>query len=214
MLFWGLFSGLAKYSRASVTKLLYAKSMKSSHALLLSLLIGLSPMGWSNSPAAGKSPVYGYLETATLQGQGRLTFWGFDVYDARYYVADPKGQNGFALEIQYIRSFKGNELAKRTIYEMSRQGVSEKQRALWLQSLEKIFPDIASGDTLIGLHLPDKGTMFLHNGKVIGDVPGDAFAKAFFGIWLDERTSAPKLRTALIATRCPPALIAANCPNP
>ena len=214
MLFWGLFSGLAKYSRASVTKLLYAKSMKSSHALVLSLLIGLSPMSWANSPAVGKSPVYGYLETATLQGQGRLTFWGFDVYDARYYVADPKGQNGFALEIQYIRSFKGNDLAKRTIDEMSRQGVSEKQRALWLQSLEKIFPDIASGDTLIGLHLPDKGTMFLHNGKVIGDVPGDAFAKAFFGIWLDERTSAPKLRTALIATRCPPALIAANCPNP
>jgi hypothetical protein len=188
--------------------------MKSGHVLLLSLLIGLSPMGWANSPPAGKSPVYRYLETATLQGQGRLTFWGFDVYDARYYVADPKGQNGFALEIQYIRSFKGNDLAKRTIDEMSRQGVSEKQRALWLQSLEKIFPDIASGDTLIGLHLPDKGTMFLHNGKVIGDVPGDAFAKAFFGIWLDERTSAPKLRTALIATRCPPALIAANCPNP
>jgi hypothetical protein len=188
--------------------------MKSGHALLLSLLIGLSSMGWANSPPAGKSPVYRYLETATLQGQGRLTFWGFDVYDARYYVADPKGQNGFALEIQYIRSFKGNDLAKRTIDEMSRQGVSEKQRALWLQSLEKIFPDITSGDTLIGLYLPDKGTMFLHNGKVIGDVPGDTFAKAFFGIWLDERTSAPKLRTALIATRCPPALIAANCPNP
>jgi hypothetical protein len=83
--------------------------MKSSHALVLSLLIGLSPMSWANSPAAGKSPVYGYLETATLQGQGRLTFWGFDVYDARYYVADPKGQNGFALEIQYIRAFKGND---------------------------------------------------------------------------------------------------------
>ena len=181
---------------------------------LLLCLIGLPIGSWANSPAAGKSPVYRYLETATLQGQGRLTFWGFDVYDARYYVADPKGQNGFALEIQYIRSFKGNDLAKRTIDEMSRQGISEKQRTVWLQSLEKIFPDIASGDTLIGLHLPDKGTMFLHNGKLVGDISGDAFAKAFFGIWLDERTSAPKLRSALIATRCPPALIAANCPNP
>jgi len=181
---------------------------------LLLCLVGLPIVSLANSPAAGKSPVYRYLETATLQGQGRLTFWGFDVYDARYYVADPKGQNGFALEIQYIRSFKGNDLAKRTIDEMSRQGVSEKQRTVWLQSLEKIFPDIASGDTLIGLHLPDKGTMFLHNGKLVGDISGDAFAKAFFGIWLDERTSAPKLRSALIATRCPPALIAANFPNP
>jgi len=181
---------------------------------LLLCLVGLPIVSLANSPAAGKSPVYRYLETATLQGQGRLTFWGFDVYDARYYVADPKGQNGFALEIQYIRSFKGADLAKRTIDEMSRQGVSEKQRSVWLQSLEKIFPDIASGDTLIGLHLPDKGTMFLHNGKLVGDISGDAFAKAFFGIWLDERTSAPKLRSALIATRCPPALIAANCPNP
>jgi len=188
--------------------------MKLSPSLLLVFLISLSSMGWANSPSSTKSPVYRYLETATLQGQGRLTFWGFDVYDARYYVADPKGQNGFALEIQYIRSFKGQDLAKRTIDEMSRQGVSEKQRGVWLQSLEKIFPDIASGDTLIGVHLPDKGTMFLHNGKLVGEIPGDAFAKAFFGIWLDERTSAPKLRTALIASRCPPALIAANCPNP
>ena len=178
-------------------------------------MLGLLGPSWAFASAAGgKSPVYRYIESASLQGQGRLTFWGFDVYDARYYVADPKGQNGFALEIHYIRSFKGTELAKRTIDEMTRLGVSEKQRMLWLQSLEKIFPDIASGDTLIGLHLPDRGTLFLHNGKPVGDIPGDAFAKAFFGIWLDERTSVPKLRSALIASRCPPALIAANCPNP
>lgn len=181
----------------------------------LCLLLTLLGSSWVFASASGtKSPVYRYIETASLQGQGRLTFWGFDVYDARYYVADPKGQNGFALEIHYIRSFKGADLAKRTIDEMTRLGVPEKQRMVWLQSLEKLFPDIASGDTLVGIHLPDRGTLFLHNGKPIGDIPGDAFAKAFFGIWLDERTSVPKLRSALIASRCPPALIAANCPNP
>jgi len=178
------------------------------------LLTLLGPGAALASASGGKSPVYRYIESASLQGHGRLTFWGFDVYDARYYVADPKGQNGFALEIHYIRSFKGADLAKRTIDEMTRLGVAEKQRMIWLQSLEKIFPDIASGDTLIGIHLPDRGTLFLHNGKPVGDIPGDAFAKAFFGIWLDERTSVPKLRSALIASRCPPALIAANCPNP
>ncbi len=181
----------------------------------LCLLLTLLGSSWVFASASGtKSPVYRYIETASLQGQGRLTFWGFDVYDARYYVADPKGQNGFALEIHYIRSFRGADLAKRTIDEMTRLGVPEKQRMVWLQSLEKLFPDIASGDTLVGIHLPDRGTLFLHNGKPIGDIPGDAFAKAFFGIWLDERTSVPKLRSALIASRCPPALIAANCPNP
>ncbi|BEI37820.1 chalcone isomerase family protein [Polynucleobacter sp. HIN7] len=181
----------------------------------LCLALALLGPSWVFANASStKSPVYRYIESASLQGQGRLTFWGFDVYDARYYVADPKGQNGFALEIHYIRSFKGADLAKRTIDEMTRLGVSEKQRTIWLQSLEKLFPDIASGDTLVGIHLPDRGTLFLHNGKPIGDIPGDAFAKAFFGIWLDERTSVPKLRSALIATRCPPALIAANCPNP
>jgi hypothetical protein len=182
--------------------------------LVLAILLMGSGIAFANALNATKSPVFRYIENAVLQGQGRLTFWGFDVYDARYYVADPRGQNGFALEIHYVRSFKGIDLAKRTIDEMTRQGVSEKQRSIWLQSLEKIFPDIASGDTLIGLHLPDKGTLFLHNGKPVGDIPGDAFAKAFFGIWLDERTSVPKLRSALIASRCPPALIAANCPNP
>ncbi len=189
--------------------------MKWTPILNFCLVLTLLEPSWVLASASGtKSPVYRYIETASLQGQGRLTFWGFDVYDARYYVADPKGQNGFALEIHYIRSFKGADLAKRTIDEMMRLGVPEKQRMVWLQSLEKLFPDIASGDTLVGIHLPDRGTLFLHNGKPIGDIPGDAFAKAFFGIWLDERTSVPKLRSALIASRCPPALIAANCPNP
>lgn len=189
--------------------------MKWIKTLIFSLAISLLGSSWASANASGaKSPVYRYIESASLQGQGRLTFWGFDVYDARYYVADPRGQNGFALEIHYIRSFRGGDLAKRTIGEMARLGVSEKQRAIWMQILEKIFPDIASGDTLIGVHLPDQGTLFLHNGKPIGDVPGDAFAKAFFGIWLDERTSVPKLRSALIASRCPPALITASCSNP
>lgn len=146
-----------------------------------------------------------------LQGEGRMTYFGFELYDARLYQDPKKPGEVFALDIQYLRNFKGQALADRTITEMKQLNVSAKQREVWGQELSRIFPDILPGQTLTALHIPSQGTIFLHNQQKIAQIPGSDFAKAFFGIWLDPRTSAPQLRSKLIANGCAPALVSSAC---
>jgi hypothetical protein len=165
----------------------------------------------ASGPAHAKELLDPYVKGLQLQGQGRMTFWGFDVYDARLYVGDQRGQSGFALDLNYLRSLKGADITKSTIDEMQRLGVSEANRSAWGKKLDGIFPNVVSGSSLTAIHIPGRGTVFLHNGKPAGEIAGDDFAKAFFSIWLDPKTAAPKLRTALIGQACAPLIVAPTC---
>jgi hypothetical protein len=165
----------------------------------------------ASGPAHAKELLDPYVKGLQLQGQGRMTFWGFDVYDARLYVGDQRGQSGFALNLNYLRSLKGADITKSTIDEMQRLGVSETNRNAWGKKLDGIFPNVVSGSSLTAIHIPGRGTVFLHNGKPAGEIAGDDFAKAFFSIWLDPKTAAPKLRTALIGQACAPLIVAPTC---
>jgi hypothetical protein len=175
--------------------------------VLLALLV-------ANGSVHAKESLDPYVKGLQLQGKGRMTFWGFDVYDARLYVADQRGQSGFALDLSYLRSLKAADITKSTIDEMQRLGVSEANRSAWGKKLDGIFPNVVSGSSLTAIHVPGRGTVFLHNGKPAGEIAGDDFAKAFFSIWLDPKTAAPKLRTALIGQACAPLMIAPTCETP
>jgi hypothetical protein len=177
---------------------------------ILALLVSLIASG----PVYAKESLDPYVKGLQLQGQGRMTFWGFDVYDARLYVGDQRGQTGFALDLNYLRSLKGSDITKRTIEEMQRLGVSEANRNAWGKKLDGIFPDVVSGSSLTAIHVPGRGTVFLHNGKAVGEIAGDDFTRAFFSIWLDPKTAAPKLRTALIGQACAPLIVAPTCEPP
>jgi hypothetical protein len=63
--------------------------------------------------------------------------------------------------------------------------------------MAKIFPDVRPGDHILGVHLPE-GARFFYNDQLVGSIEEPAFARAFFAIWLDPKTSAPDLRTALL----------------
>jgi hypothetical protein len=181
---------------------------------LLYGLLALFVLHMANSPAQAKESFDPYVKGMQLQGQGRMTFWGFDIYDARLYVGDQRGLTGFALDLNYLRSLKGSDITKRTIDEMQRLGVGEADRSTWGKKLDGIFPDVVSGSSLTAIHVPGRGTVFLYNGKPAGEIAGDDFAKAFFSIWLDPKTAAPKLRTALIGQACAPLIVAPTCEPP
>ena len=73
-----------------------------------------------------------------------------------------------------------------------------QQRGRWLDAMKRLFPDVAKGDRLTGVHEPGRGARFFHNDRPIGGVDDPDFARAFFAIWLDERTVAPALRESLL----------------
>jgi hypothetical protein len=83
--------------------------------------------------------------------------------------------------------------------EMQRLGnAGSEPLARWKVELERVFPDVRSGDVIVGMHLPKRGAEFYHQGKLTGRIDDVEFAGAFFAIWLDERTREPALRARLL----------------
>jgi len=173
---------------------------------ILAAALWLLPAPAPAQTGAGVAPpvVAATLAQPRLAGSAPFTFWGFEVYQARLWV-EPGFDSGalarqrFALELGYQRNFKGRDIAQRSLDEMRRIGtISDAQAQAWLQAMAAAFPDVAPGDRLTGLHLPGQGARFLANGQPRGDIADPEFARLFFGIWLSERTSEPRLRLALL----------------
>ena len=137
----------------------------------------------------------------TIHGNAVMRFFGLKVYDVRLWTqmkpftyADP-----FVVELVYDISLKGKDIADRSVKEMRAQGISDEMKLKrWGEEMARIFPDIKQGDTLIGVSLPGKEARFYNRDRLIATVPDPEFAKAFFDIWLSEKTSEPKLRVKLL----------------
>ncbi|MCY7386632.1 MAG: chalcone isomerase family protein [Burkholderiales bacterium] len=136
-----------------------------------------------------------------VRGNAVMRFFGLKVYDVRLWTpmkpfsyADP-----FVVELVYDMSLKGKDIADRSVKEMRAQGVNDEIKLKrWGDEMAKIFPDIKQGDALIGVSLPGKEARFYDREKLIATVPDPEFAKAFFDIWLSEKSSEPKLRLKLL----------------
>ena len=174
---------------------------------LLSLAFAIVMVGGiSAGPAApALAPgIAAQLPQVKVQGGGELTFLGLSIYDAHLYrPGNARGEwspnEPFALQLVYHRSLKGSLVAARSMEEMEKQGsCNAEQRVLWGAMLTKILPDVDAGDRLTGDNLPRRGVQFYQNGKLIGNIDDLAFARAFFGIWLDPATSEPALRQQLL----------------
>jgi hypothetical protein len=135
-------------------------------------------------------------------GQGRLTFWGFSIYDAKLYTSkELKG--GIALDIQYLRKFESKDLTKQTLDELKKMGVSDTQRVEWAEPLAKAFKTVQEGDSITAIKKPQGSTQFFYNGQFVSEISGESFSQAFFGIWLHPKTSVPQLRKVLLGQYCP-----------
>jgi hypothetical protein len=134
----------------------------------------------------------------------RYQVWGFEVYEARLWTqpgfsVQQYAAHPFALELSYLRSFEGTDIAKRSLDEMRKLGpVNATQERDWLQAMTDIFPNVRRGDRLMGIYKPSEGAEFWFQQRRVGAIADPQFAKLFFGIWLHEATSAPGIRQAWV----------------
>lgn len=173
----------------------------------LALLLAATLLAWW--PAGVMATATGPGLSAALAdqqqaGSARLRIWGFEVYDASLWTApgfDAKryDRGRFALELHYLRRFKGHDIAKRSIDEMRGIGsISPERAGQWLDAMRELFPDVERGDRITGLHVPGSGARFYLNDRLLGEIADTTFARLFFGIWLSPDTSQPGLREALL----------------
>lgn len=168
-------------------------------ALVFLIAQPVSP-AWSNTNEIIKKEV----PEAEVVGQGRYTYMLWDLYDASLHA--PQGTwektKPYALKLKYLRHLHGNKIADKSAEEIRKQGFGDEAKlAAWYAQMKNIFPDVKKGTEIIGIYMPGEETRFYKGTEEIGIIKDPEFGKWFFGIWLSEKTSAPKLRTSLLGRK-------------
>ncbi len=179
----------------------------------VALLVALcAPPAMANQPlTAPPVPLVlvAEMNDARFAGQAKLSVLGFQIYDARLWVAPgfkskAFSEHGFGLELAYLRNVSGEDIATRSLDEMRRFAtLSTEQEKEWLRQMREVFPSVQKGDRLVGINRPGIGTTFHFNGKLQGEIRDPEFARLFFGIWLFETTAKPAIRKDLLAKLAP-----------
>ena len=141
------------------------------------------------------------LPGAREAGGGNFRYFGLLIYEAKLWIGGARFDAAapFALGLRYARTIKGAKLAEESINQWRRIGYGSEEKYLeWGEQMRRVLPDVKPGDELVAVHVPERGAHFYFNGAPSGEVGDPAFARAFFAIWLDARTTEPALRRALI----------------
>ncbi|MFN7834620.1 MAG: chalcone isomerase family protein [Burkholderiaceae bacterium] len=164
-------------------------------------LVFLSAWFFCMPGAVAAEAIFAAVPGAMVVGRGVLTYAFLDIYEVTLYA--PKGKWDITapsgLSIKYYRTLKGKDIADRSVQEMRDQGFDDERRlAVWNKQMKAIFPDVKDGMVLSAVYLPGKQTAFYNGTQLLGVIKDDDFGRWFFGIWLSEKTSEPKLRSALL----------------
>jgi hypothetical protein len=166
------------------------------------------------------SPVASPLQASTLPdavvaqgyplrkvGSGELRWLGVDIYDASLWTSTGH-YRGFAsdqtvaLSLLYQRSFSRDELIRITETAWRKLGNTRpEQRVRWVAELRRSWADVAPGQNVTTVVLPEGPTRFYDQNGRFGQVDDPAFGPAFLSIWLDPRSVVSDLRVRLLGGR-------------
>jgi len=192
-------------------KLVQRRQVLRAAALLPALAVWVPGTALAQSPPPVGAPaeVAAEVTGARVLGNGTLRFLGLRVYDARLWVGSSVPGSDwqaapFALELQYLRSVKGELIAESSLKEMRRQGeIDDVTAERWLGNMKQLFPDMQPGHRITGVNLPGVGARFFSNGQLRGELREVDFARFFFGVWLSPRTSESAMRERLLGRKAP-----------
>jgi hypothetical protein len=137
-------------------------------------------------------------------GQGQFSYLFWDLYQARLATGDGQFRSyqqnkPVLLELIYQRDISKADFVEATLDQWrAQQGSLQQRHQDWARQLALLWRDVKKGDQLACLLRADGLVEFSYNGKSLGVVEDPAFGAEFLDIWLGEKTTAPKLRLALL----------------
>lgn len=145
-----------------------------------------------------------YINSPKVVGEAQLKVMFWKIYDAK--LAAPNGEwkkdAPFALSLTYLRDFDGEEIASRSVDEMRDIGYEDEVLlAKWYEQMRSVFPNVKEGENITGVMDKEQYTHFYYDGDLIGRIEDKSFGQAFFDIWLNEKTSEPKMRKQLLGLK-------------
>ena len=90
------------------------------------------------------------------------------------------------IEVSYFVNIPGEKLTKYTERMMEKNTTPQTLAMLeeQIKLMGKYFVDLKPGDRYALTYLPQTGTEFEYNGKVVGVIAGEDFAHALFSVWI------------------------------
>jgi Chalcone isomerase-like len=146
-----------------------------------------------------------------LNGAGLRTKFFFKVYVAALYLGEKthaaeaalnqSGEKRVALHIlreisdeKMLNAFNEVMVANHTSAEMQALAPEIKE----LTAIFHAVGEVKEGDVVVLDYLPASGTQIVVNGVLKGNIPGAAFNRALFKIWLGDKPAQPDLKQKML----------------
>ena len=176
---------------------------------ILMLLCMLSGSAFSRDKSSVTFPESINLQSGhqlNLRGTGLLRYKVvFKAYQAALYlendqVDDPLADVPKQLTIHYFWDIEKEAFANAAIKHLKKQYDKERLAEVMPQinAFHQLSADIKKGDRYQLRYEPGYGTELRHNSKPLGVIPGNAFAKAYFGLWLGPKPLSKPLKKQLL----------------
>lgn len=90
------------------------------------------------------------------------------------------------LALQYFHAIPAKDFADSTMVMIEKNVSAQEFKTLrpLILKMNALYRDVQPGDRYVATYMPGVGTTLSLNDKVLGTVPGLAFANAFFSIWI------------------------------
>ncbi len=144
-----------------------------------------------------------------LNGAGLRRKFFFKVYAAALYLphrrhdatailaSDPPWRVDMHIIHSEISAAKINR-AWREGFEKNQDAATLARLAPRLERFQRLFPDLREGNRLVIEHRPGQGVRVMLDGRLLGEIEGDDFARALLAVWLGPRPADDDLKEALL----------------
>ena len=175
--------------------------------LVLFMLIVI-PYNASAAEIAGVWFNENYLDQGinmSLQGTGLKSIFFFKAFAAGFYKgpghdSDPLSNYPKRIEVEYFVNIPGEKLNSYTLERMKDNVSKNDLKAIdrEIQLMGNYFVNLKPGDRFSLTYIPSVGTKFEHNGKLVGIIKGNAFAKALFSVWIGKKPFDNQLKNQVL----------------
>ncbi|BEV17026.1 chalcone isomerase family protein [Herbaspirillum sp. DW155] len=180
--------------------LLRRQRLRLACCVFLLALAALWPGRAAHAAQPWREALPGSLQTV---GSGTMTWLGFRIYHATLWAPQkPLDESQpFALQLDYKVKISRDKLATTSIEEIQRMSpapIAGPTLARWKNELQRAFIDVADGDELVGVYLPQRGMRLYDRERLLAEIADPELARSFFNIWLGQPSRDDSLRRRLL----------------
>jgi len=149
-------------------------------------------------------------QSLLLNGSGGRTKAFIQIYESGLYLINPSRDSKTIVEADELMAIRvkitSGFVSRSSLVSSLKESLESssggnmaaiaKETAMFIDSLKD---EVKKDDTYDFVHVPNKGLLILKNGSIKGTVPGMAFKKALFGVWLSDTPVDKDLRQAMLS---------------